>query len=332
MQRKTQIAIAAGGLVLLAALVALLKPTRVPAAPLVRGTAVEAVYASGTVETIDRAEVRARTTGPLLELLVREGDAVHRGQLLARIDVPALRFDVVRGRADRDAARIRQEAAPQLKALQAQERGLLAQLAQARADLTRTEALVKKGVQPPQEEERARTGLDSAQAQLESNRAQQRDVRILLQADADRSEAGAASLMAKAADAEIRAPLDGVVLVRRVERGETVLSGQSLLRIGDLSRLHLEAQVDEADVGRLSVGVAAAVRLLAFDDRVVPGRVVRIAPEADRERKSFQVDIELSEAVEGLRPGMTAEINLLARRRDHVLLAPASALLSEPGR
>ncbi len=303
-----------------------LRGRAVPAAALVRGTAVEAVYASGTVEPVLRAEVRARAGGPLLELHVREGDVVKAGQLLARIDAPVLSFDMARGRADSNAARLRKESAPQLVALRAQEQGLAAQVEQARSDVARVTDLVKTGVQPPLELERARTQLSSLTAQLDSNRAQQGDVSLLLDAEASRSAAGAASLTARAGDAEVRAPIDGTVLVLRVERGETVTLNQPLLRVGDLTRLRVEALVDEADVGRLRVGTEAALRLPAFDDRLVKGRITHLAPQADRERKTFEVDLSLDDAPAGLRPGMTAEINLISRRLENVLLAPAEAL------
>ena len=314
---------------LLVGAAALLRAPLVPAVPVVRGAAVEAVYASGTVEPALRAEVRARASGPLFELDVHEGEQVKQGQLLARIDAPALGFEAQKGSADRDAARARKATAPQLEALRAQEQGLVAQRAEAQGDVARAEELVRTGVKPPAELERARTHLASAKSQLEANQAQQRDVGMLLDADVNRSTAGAASLAARASDAEVRAPIDGTILLLRIERGETVVQNQSLLRVGDLSRLHVEAQVDEADVGRVAVGTQALIRIAAFEERPLAGTVVRVAPEADRERKSFQIDLELAQPPEGLRPGMTVEVNLLTRRHDGALLVPAEALAAD---
>jgi len=311
---------------LLVGAAALLRAPLVPAVPVVRGAAVEAVYASGTVEPALRAEVRARASGPLFELDVHEGEQVKQGQLLARIDAPALGFEAQRGSADRDAAKARKATAPQLEGLRAQEAGLTAQVEEAQTDVARAEELVHTGVKPLAELERARTRLKGAQAQLEANKAQQRDVGMLLDADVNRSTAGAASLLARASDVEVLSPMDGTVLFLRIERGETVVQNQSLLRVGDLSRLHVEAQVDEADVGRVALGTKALLRIAAFDEKPLAGTVVRVAPEADRERKSFQLDLELSEPPPGLRPGMTAEVNLIARTHEHALLVPAEAL------
>jgi HlyD family secretion protein len=234
---------------------------------------------------------------------------------------------VARGQADYDAAQKRREGAPQLAALAAQAKGLEAQIAQAKADLGRAQELQSSGVQTAQQLEREKTLLAGLQAQLEANLAQQRDVRIGLDADAARAQAGVATLSARFSDAEVRAPMDGVVLVRRVEQGETVLLSQPLFRVGDLSHLQVEAQVDEADVAQVRPGTSAAVRLPAFEDRLVRAHVARIAPEADRERKSFGVELELESPPPGLRPGMTVEVNLLVRRHDGVLLAPAQAVV-----
>src|SRR5690242_7514187 len=96
----------------IAAAIALLRAPEARVAKVERGTAVEAVYATATIEAAERAEVRARAGGPLAELRVREGAVVKRGDLLARIDAKTLSFEVMRGKADQDAAQKRQEGAP----------------------------------------------------------------------------------------------------------------------------------------------------------------------------------------------------------------------------
>src|SRR5207302_1398389 len=102
-----------------------------------------------------------------------------------------------------------------------------------------------------------------------------------------------ATLAARASDAEVRSPMEGTVLVRRVEEGETVVQNQPLFKVGNLARLVVEAQVDEADVGQVHPGTPAAVRVPAFEDLRLKAHVTRVAPEADRDRKSFEVDLEL---------------------------------------
>ncbi len=303
-----------------------LRPLPISVARIGRGTAVEAVYASGTVEAVDRVEVKAQVAGPVRALFVREGDAVGRDQLLALIDERTLRYDVTRGRVDLAAARQRRQLAPQVAALEGQAQSLAAQLAQARADLERTAKLVRAGASAPLDLERARTQVASLEAQLSANRAQQQDVQITLHADAARQLAGVASLEARRSDAQVRAPMDGVVLARHVEPGEVVAVNQNLLRVGDLRHLWIEARVDEADIGRVRTGMPARIHLYAFAGQPLDGRVARILPDADRERKAFEVDVEVPGPAPELRPGMTAEINVVTKRHDGALLAPADAV------
>ena len=304
-----------------------MRPASVTAVRVERGSAVDAVYASGTVECVDRVEVKARAAGPVADLTVREGDAVHSGQLLARIDAPTLAFDVQRGMADFEAARERLVTAPQVAALEAQAAALEAQLTQARADLARLEPLARTGASSPQDLDRARTQVAQLTAQLAASRAQARDVRITLRADSARQRAGIASLRSRASDAEVRAPLDGVVLARHVEVGEVVGVNQNIVRVGDVTRLQIEARIDETDVGRVRAGVPAVVRFAAFEGRVFDAHVTRVLPDADRTSRSFDVRLTLASAVEGLRPGMTAEVNVVLSRHDGVLIAPTDGVV-----
>lgn len=319
---------ALGALTLLGggALAIRMRPTAVSTVRVVRGRALDAVYASGTVECVDRVEVKSRVAGPIAGLTVREGDAVTAGQLLARIDAPTLTFDVQRGQVDLEAARERASAAPQIAALEAQAAALDAQLSQARADLTRTSSLAGTGSASPQELERARTQVAQLAAQLAANRAQQRDLRITLRADSERQRAALGSLRTRAGDAEVRAPLTGVVLARHVEEGEMVGVNQNLLRVGDVGRLQVEARVDETDIGRVREGSPAVLRFQAWEGRVFDGHVTRILPDADRTSRSFEVRLALDEVPAGLRPGMTAEVNIVIARHDAVLLAPADGV------
>lgn len=308
------------------------RPVPVTVVAVSRGTAVDAVYATGTVEAEERADVKARTSGSV-ELLVREGARVKKGELLARIDNPAVGYELKRGRVDASAAAAQAGSqGPQQQALRAQADAIAADLAMARRDQERAEGLVKGGAVPEIEAERARARVLQLTASLAANEAQQRALRIDLGANAARQAANLQTLTTRVTDTEVRSPLDGVVLGRRVEPGEVVSVNQTLLRVGDTRRLILEVTVDEADVARVHDGndgkpaSVAAVSLLAFGPAVFRGEVFEVLPDANRERKAFLAKVRLRDAPAELRSGMTAEVNIIASERPGVRLIPTDAL------
>lgn len=303
-----------------------LRPIRVVTTPVVRGTAVDAVYATCTVEAFDRATIKPLVSGSI-DLKVRVGDRVAKGDLLAVIDSPALRFELERAKAEQTAAQ--QQAAPgspQLAALDAQARSTEAQLKQAIADRDRVRRLVASGAAPQADVDAADSRVATLQAQLDALRAQRRSARIDLSARESGSRAAASGQSARLAEADVRSPLDGVVLARSVDPGEAVAAGQPLMRIGDVGNLVLECAVDEADIGRIAADAEAAVSLYAFAGRAFHGRVFDILPDADRTRKSFLVKLRLADAPPGMRSGMSAEVNLIVASHPNVLLAPSEAV------
>jgi HlyD family secretion protein len=309
-----------------------LQPLPAAVTPVVRGKAVDAVYATGTVEADDRVNVKAKASGSIAEILVKEGQAVKKGDLLARIDNPVVTFDLKRGQADLSAAAAQAGAnAPQLAALRAQADAIRADLATARADLGRTEALVKSGSVAEADLDRAKARVTQLEGQLAANEAQQRALRIDLDANAQRQAAAVQSLASRVTDTEVRSPLDGVVLAKNVEIGEVVAINQTLFKVGDTRNLILEVSVDEADVARVRDGAggttpsAAAVSLYAFPKEVFKGKVFDVLPDANRDRKAFLVKVRLDKPPPSLRSGMSAEVNIIAREEDGVLLAPSEA-------
>lgn len=302
-------------------------PKAVSVSPVTRGTVVDAVYATGTVEPLDRAVVKAKVGGSIVELKVREGDPVKKGDVLALIDSPTLRFDLERGRTDLRAAK-RQAGtdAPQIAALEAQARATEAQLRVAREDRDRVQRLANAGSVARAELDRANGEVATLEGQLASQVAQRRSLSIDLGARASGASVSVESLAARLSDTVVRAPLDGVVLSRSVDVGEFVAAGQAIFRVGDISNLVLECQLDEADIAKVVVGSKAAVTMYAFADRVFHGEVFDIFPDADRATKSFLTKVRLTDAPEGMRSGMSAEVNVILTRHEGALVGPAEAV------
>ncbi|MCK6592559.1 MAG: biotin/lipoyl-binding protein, partial [Polyangiaceae bacterium] len=150
-----------------------LQPAKVVVTPVVRGKAIDAVYATGTVEAENRVNIKAKTSGSIAEILVREGAPVKKGDLIARIDNPTVTFDLKRGQADLSAASAQAgKNAPQIAALRAQADAVTAELTTARQELARSEQLFTGGAIPQSELDRARSRVAQLEGSLAANEAQ----------------------------------------------------------------------------------------------------------------------------------------------------------------
>jgi HlyD family secretion protein len=317
------LAVAAGGVAFK------LRAVPVTTTPIVRGTAIEAAYATGTVEPFDRVLVKAKATGAV-DLKVREGSVVKKGDLVALIDSPTLQHDLDRGKADLLAAA--QQAGsngPQLVALEAQARAIQADLNSAENDRSRVARLVASGSLPQVDLDHLADKSAALKAQLEANVAQQHALSIDLAARQSVTNAAVGSLTAKLSDTEVRSPLDGVVLARFIEPGEVALLNAPLVKIGTADHLILECAIDEADIGHVTIGKKVAISLYAFSETVYQGVVFDILPDADRAKKSYLAKVNLEKPPAGLRSGMTAEVNVIIQERPGSLLVPAEAVDAE---
>jgi multidrug efflux pump subunit AcrA (membrane-fusion protein) len=309
------------------------KPVKVTVAPIVRGNAIDAVYATGTVEAEDRVQVKAKTGGSIAEIRVKEGALVKKGDILARIDNPVVSYELKRGQADLSAAAAQSGAdAPHLLSLKGQWKSTDAELGAARQELARIEKLAATGSISSAELDRGRARVAELEGTLAANEAQQRAMRIDLSANTQRQAANVQSLASRVADTEVRAPLDGVVLSKFVEVGEVVGINQPLFKVGDTQRLILEVSVDEADIGKVrepKSGVpssSVAVSLYAFPKQIFSGHVFEVLPDANRDRKAFLVKVAFDGPPGGLRSGMSAEVNIIAGQHEGALLSDTGAI------
>ncbi|MBK9033038.1 MAG: efflux RND transporter periplasmic adaptor subunit [Myxococcales bacterium] len=307
-----------------------LRPVAVTVVPVVRGRAIEAVYATGTVEPIERVVVKARLSEHVARILVREGDVVTAGQLLAEIENPGRAFALRQGQTQLTKAQIQAGArSPQLAGLAAQARALQAQLDQAQRELDRTARLARSAAVPQAELDLARAKVALLDAQAQAATDQLRSARLELAATRDQLVAQVGSLALEVDDGSVTSPIAGVVLRRDVEPGEVVAQNQAMFEVADTRTLLIELHVDEADIARISDGAAptaVALSFYAFPERAFAGTVAEILPEPDRVRRAYTVRVRLDQPIVGLRVGMTAEANLIVARRDDVVLVPIEAV------
>lgn len=258
---------------------------------------VVSITASGTIQPIERVEVKSKASGEIVELPVDEGDRVRRGDLIARLNPTTARNDHDQAVADHAVAEItrsqREREKDRLESIFAQKLASQSELDDARLAFEQANAALV----------RARSVLSTAKERLE--------------------------------DTEVRAPIDGVVLDRPVEMGQVISSGTTtvtggtlLCTVANMSMVHVVADVDETDIGKVREGMRAAVSPDAFDGRVLTGDVIRIAPKAKMEQTVtvFEVTVLVDNAEGLLKSGMNATVEVETARADGVVSAPVKAV------
>lgn len=249
---------------------------------------VDVVRFTGTTQPIDQTIVKSRVAGRLAEVLVREGDRVAKGQLLARFETHELQSRVNERQSAVEAAR--------------------ADARWTARDLSDKETLAKRNIV-------SQSALDAARAVAE-NKASMVSV----------AEAQLEIARRALGDAEVVAPFDGVVGERLANQGESLPVDGKILALLDTSHVEVAAQMPAADVVRLKIGQMAKVELEGFGDRHFEGRITRISPTAAPGSRSIPVYVEISDRHEALRGGLFATGAVMVMEKGHALAVPVSAL------
>lgn len=342
--------------------------------------AVAGTAANGHVVAARRAALSSDVPGRIVELNVTEGTVVQRGFAVARLYAEEFEAALQRAKADAEVARagvVRAEAnlaAARVGARQAQDGRdqVTAQLAEAEAqrrfaagEFARAQDLERSGSGAARELDRARSELDVAAARLQSLTAQQSGADNAIAAAAARIDVASAELLqsraqvgvAEAVQAEaqaaldktwVRAPFDGVVVLKDAEVGEVVspnVQGGSTARgavctMVDLDSLEIQATVPETSLAAVHLGGSADVFLDARPEHGYRGRVDRIWPTADRQKATVEVRIKLLDQDQELRPEMGVRVVFRPIAADEAdaaaptprLLVPESALVEVDGK
>jgi HlyD family secretion protein len=265
---------------------------------------------------------------------------VKKDQVIARIDPATFELRVNQARADLDAASgAVQVARSGLAAARADLGRVKVTLADAQRDVERKKALVEKKFISPAELDKAIVVLDTTREQLKAVQAQ---IRVSeAQVGAARATVKQRESLLKQAQVDlertvIRAPVDGTVILRNVDAGQTVaasLQAPVLFTIAhDLRDMQVEAAIDEADVGRLRVGMPASFAVDAFPRRSFSGEIrqIRKSPQNVQNVVSYTVVISASNPDLALLPGMTANVRISVESRANALKVPNAALRWRP--
>lgn len=303
-------ALAAGGTAL--ALIGRPTPVRYVTAPAERGTLRVEVSATGTVEPRNVVQVGAEINGRVESVAADFNDRVRRGQVLARLDTDQLAARLSQARAHLAAARA---AVAQARATEAE------------ATLARNRArdLLRDGSASRQQLDTATAAATRAAAAVRTANANV----VVARAEVD----AAGESLSKAT---IRSPIDGVVLSRQVEPGQTVIAALTapvlFVLAEDLTSMELDVQVDEADVGKVRVGQKATFTVDAWPGRRFDAEVtdVHYAPTTVQGVVTYRTVLSVENPERLLRPGMTATTIIVTETRSNVLLVPSAALRFQP--
>lgn len=292
------------------------------------------VVASGRVWVVTRVQVSAQTAGRVVAVRAVEGQRVRAGDLLVQLDDAEAKAAVAEARAAVRQASGRVEQVRRVGAVVTTEasRQAATNLARAEEDLARVERLAGAGAMSRVDLDEARRTVDIARARKTAADAEQKAATpggvesgiaasVLVE-----SQARLAGAVARLAQTRLVAPLDGVLLSRAVEPGDTVQPGSTLLEMAADAETQLVIEPDERNLAWIRVGQPARASADAFPNAVFDAAVSYIAPAIDPQRGSVEVRLRVPAPPPFLRPDMTVSVDLTVASKSGALVVPSDAV------
>lgn len=279
-----------------------------------RGSVVDTVEATGTLEAVTTVQVGSQVSGTIQSLHADFNSEVKKGQVIARLDPSVLQAQV-------------EQAQASVVRLQADVERSRIEVSDTRNKLRRARELMDKGLIPATDLETAETTALQAQASLKASQAQVAQAMATLNQN-----------RVNLSHTVITAPVDGIVISRSVDVGQTVaasMSAPELFKIAkDLTRMQVNASIDEADIGRIEQGQKVGFTVDAYPNEKFTGTVsqVRLNPVVAQNVVSYVTIIDVPNPHMKLKPGMTATVTVEVARADDVLRVPNAALRFRPSR
>ncbi len=305
-----------------------------------RGNLVAAVSATGTLNPVVSVQVGSQVSGQIKEIAVDYNSVVKSGDVIARIDPESFALRVNQAMADLEASRatvLTQRA--NVAALQAEVSRTQVALTETERDLKRNQMLVDKGFVSQAALEKTQSAVaisgeqvKTAQAQRAVGEAQIRNGEALVK----QRESQLAQAKVDLERTTIRAPMDGIVISRSVDAGQTVaasLQAPTLFLIArNLTDMQVEASIDESEIGRVTIGQEATFTVDSFPGRTFRGKItqVRKAALVVQNVVTYVAIISAPNPDLTLLPGMTTNVRIIVANRDQVLRVPNAALRYRP--
>jgi RND family efflux transporter MFP subunit len=283
-------------------------PMTVEVTKVSRGAVTAHISVVGNLIGQQTVDVAPKAGGRLRSISVKLGDAVRRGQVIAKIDDSEIVEQVNQAEASQRVA-------------EASIRRSDADLSLALTNVERARNLYGRQLLPKQQLDDAEARYVSAVAQLDLSRAQ-----------AAQSEARLKELRINLANTNVVSPTDGFVSVRHVDPGAWVSQNAPVASVVEISSLRLVANVVEKDLGAVNPGDPAVVEVDAYPGEKFNGRIARVSPILDPATRTAAMEIEIPNRENKLKPGMYARVTLEVDRRENVLVIPKNALVDSQGK
>ncbi len=277
-----------------------------------RGDITESVGATGTLQAVTTVVVGSQVSGNIKALYADYNSIVKKGQVIAVLDPSLLETQIEQARAN-------------LVKSQAELDRLAVTLEDAQSKLKRSQSLADRQLLAPQDLEAAQVAVRSAEAQIKSQ-----------EASVTQSKASLSQNQVNIAHTVIAAPIDGIVISRSVDVGQTVaasMNAPTLFTIAaDLTKMQVNANVDESDVGRIRPGQVVKFRVDAYPLDEFSGSVaqVRLNPTTTQNVVTYATVIDVPNPLLKLKPGMTANVTIEVAKRTDVIRVPNAALRFRP--
>jgi len=291
------------------------KSIKVTVAKVTKHDLTSIVSASGEVKPKKNVNISAHIPGRIVKIGVEEGQLVKAGDFLLKLD--SAQYEAA---TERDRAIIRT---------------YKSELIKAEAALKRDENLYKRQQELYKDNLISREQLESVKAQYDISKAQYDSILYQIK----QAEASLQSSLDNLSKTVYHSPIDGIITSLRVEEGEVAMIGTMnnpgtiLMTIADLSVMQVEVEVDETDVVNVKMGQPAEVRIDAFPEKIIKGKVTEIGSSAlqkitaSQESKDFKVVITLENPSPELKPGLSASADIITAHKKNVLAVPISSLV-----
>jgi HlyD family secretion protein len=333
--RRWRILAAAGALVALGYLLfAALAGPRVRVVSVARLDVVQSVVASGRIATPNRVDVGSQIIGMVADVPVKEGQAVTAGETLVLLQSSEFRAGVKQAEVAvaQAEARLRQLRELQLPVASQALRQAEANLANARIQFDRNQRLYDSGFvgksvldDSQRNLEVAQTQVDSARKQVETAQPAGSDYAVALAA-LDQARASLQAARARLAYTTIRAPVNGTLIARDVERGDVVQPSKTLMVLAPDGEAQIVLQIDERNLAKLKLGQKALASADAYATERFAAELVYINPGIDAQRGTVEVKLRVPEPPAYLRQDMTVSVDIEIERRAAALTLPAEAV------